>query len=130
MKSRFRAVTLVLVTLLSVFATYWAINNQLRIVHILSDSMSPQIKRGDLVLIRSIPTESLKVGDVAILPALKERGVYYAHRVIELSRNSIGEVVVRTKGDANPVPDDWKLAITSNKTPIYLWDLPLSRFLK
>lgn len=129
MKSRFITVLLVLITLLSVFATYWSIANQLKIVHILSDSMSPIIKRGDLVFIRSIPTESLKIGDIAILPDLKETGVYYAHRVVELSRDTSGKIEVRTKGDANPIADDWKLAITSSRTPIYLWDLPLSRFI-
>lgn len=127
MKVKLLNLSLTLITIFSIFGSYWSLSNQLKFVHILSDSMSPIINRGDVVFIKSIPTESLQVGEIAVLPDLKEHGVFYAHRIIKLSRNAIGQVIVRTKGDANPIADDWELAITSPKTPVYIWGLSLSK---
>ena len=37
-----------------------------------------------------------------------------------------GQVVVRTKGDANPVEDPWTLEIESKNAPVVITTLPLS----
>ena len=61
------------------------------------------------------------------MPSLTDKGVYYSHRVIMIDKNQRGRVVVKTKGDANPIPDDSKFEITSKKLPVSLLVIPLSK---
>lgn len=81
-----------------------------------SRSMEPSIKAGDMVLTRQIPTEEIRTRDVVILPLPDADGLYFAHRIVGVNQTS-GDVVVKTKGDANPNPDSWELTITSEKVP-------------
>lgn len=112
---------------LSAFSTYWALNHHLRVVHILSDSMAPSIKRGDLMLVSTKPTSKLRVGDIAILPSVKDEGVFYSHRIVEMKWDENGTIAVKTKGDANHIPDDSFIEIRSQLTPISLLSLPVSK---
>lgn len=120
-------IAFILAALAAIFGSYQVVHENIKFIRIVSNSMAPTIHKGDTVIVKSIPTTDLKVGQVAVLPSLHEPGVYYAHRVIwkEISANS--EVMVKTKGDANPIPDDWKYVITSPEVPIYLGQLPTAQ---
>lgn len=113
----------------SVLATYWSLHNQLQVVHILSDSMAPSIKRGDLLIVKAKATTELNVGDIAILPSLTDKDVLYSHRIIQIKKYPMGEVVVKTKGDANSIADDSAITITSKSTPVSLFAIHSSNFL-
>ena len=119
---------LLLSIIFGVFATsYVALNHQFRIVRVVSDSMAPLFSRDDLILVASIKSSALKVGQIAILPALDDPEIFYAHRIIQLDRAANGKLEVLTKGDANPIADDRKIQILSSTTPIYLGSLPISQ---
>jgi len=65
---------------------------------VLSESMEPEIKRGDLIF--SITPNNLRVGDI-VLYQLPHKDIPIVHRIIEL----IDEERVLTKGDNNNIDD-------------------------
>lgn len=127
MKKRISSLLLIVVALGSIAFAYISLENQFKFVHIVSNSMAPLIQKGDLILVKSVETRNLKIGQIAILPHLNESGIFYAHRIVDLAVNRDGEIEVQTKGDANPIADSDPLVITSKKTPIYLGVIPISQ---
>jgi len=112
---------------LAIFACYFAylvVSNDVQIVRVVSDSMAPTIHRGDSLIFKAQKTVDIDEGEILLLPLADESGASYVHRVIEkkMVKNSAVEVV--TKGDANPVVDDWRITITSAKVPVYVATLP------
>jgi len=74
-------------------------------VALMSNSMKPYIKRGDVVLVKKLKKEDLKnlcIGDV-IEYSVKNNTV--VHRIISITKASNGELEFITKGDANSTPD-------------------------
>ena len=110
----------------SIYSAYFVVNNQVHFARIASNSMAPRFHAGDTLILKSIPTKSLKVGDIALLPLKDNSGIYYTHRIISKTVDFAGKITVTTKGDANPVADNWKSTITSERTPIYIGQLPTS----
>lgn len=70
---------------------------------ILTGSMAPEAKAGDLFLTRITEASSLALNDVIAVnnPAT---GVYYSHRIVEI-RELNGLLRITTKGDANTTAD-------------------------
>ncbi|WP_255152029.1 signal peptidase I [Halorarius halobius] len=76
---------------------------------VLSDSMEPAFSSGDVVVVRSVAPGDVSPGDVITYrsPAADGSDVRrVSHRVVAVERVD-GEVVYRTKGDANEAPDDY-----------------------
>lgn len=69
---------------------------------VLSGSMSPFLKPGDMIVVREITPENIKVGDV-ITYRIDEKTLV-THRVVEVSRK-YGHIAFKTKGDANNTED-------------------------
>ncbi|MEN6348008.1 MAG: signal peptidase I [Syntrophomonas sp.] len=69
---------------------------------ILSGSMEPEIKTGDVVIIHKIAGKDARVGDIILFPYEKDMKV--THRIIAASDQQ-GAKLFTTKGDANPEPD-------------------------
>lgn len=69
---------------------------------IVSGSMSPQIDKGDVVIVKREPTAAVDVGDVILF---KEDNVRIAHRIVETGRDEGGQRIFWTKGDANKSRD-------------------------
>jgi signal peptidase len=76
-----------------------------------SESMEPTLYRGDLVIVRAIDVETLRVGDIIIFNASwYVSSVPVVHRIIEI-QNVSGELHFITKGDNNASPDsEFRLA--------------------
>jgi signal peptidase len=72
---------------------------------ITSGSMTGTYDRGSLVFDRVVPTTSLRAGDVITFRPPGQAGLV-THRIVSL-RTVRGQRVLRTKGDANVVPDAW-----------------------
>ncbi|MDD4809454.1 MAG: signal peptidase I [Bacilli bacterium] len=71
-------------------------------IAIISDSMSPTIRRGDVVVVDKIEYEDIKIGDTI---AYSLNNISVVHRVMEKRQNhQLGKVLV-TKGDNNRVKD-------------------------
>ncbi|MGH7904606.1 MAG: signal peptidase I [Candidatus Dormibacteraceae bacterium] len=80
---------------------------------VLSGSMTPTIPVGSLVVDTRVPPAQLKVGDVITFQPPGRPGVLETHRIHSLTPGPNGPVV-RTKGDANPVPDAWSVTLTGS----------------
>lgn len=72
---------------------------------VLTDSMYPEIRSGDLIFCRMAEPEEVQVGDIISFfdPAGNGTSVV-THRVLEISGRN-GEIAWKTKGDANNVED-------------------------
>ena len=89
-----------------------------RILAIASDSMSPAIARGDLVLVRPVAPADITNGDIILFSAGERTRVEVVHRVfsiitvnlsVRLPDGTMGAPASQrlfvTKGDANVAPD-------------------------
>lgn len=69
-------------------------------------SMEPGFDRGDVVIIREVPVESLEVSDII---RFRMNGIDYMHRIVDVVDED-GEVIFVTKGDNVDLPDPPVLA--------------------
>ncbi|BFU19477.1 signal peptidase I, putative [Entamoeba histolytica HM-1:IMSS-B] len=75
------------------------------IVVILSGSMEPGFKRGDLMFLTNKGgVDNIQIGDIVVYN-LPSKGIPIIHRVIEIHKDTKGDVRFLTKGDNNPVDD-------------------------
>lgn len=73
---------------------------------VLSDSMSPTIHKGDLVLVQPIDNAHYQAGDIALyLSKVDQQAVHVLHRIQEKTKTPDGFVHYFTKGDANATAD-------------------------
>ena len=101
------AFVLVGTTVIGQAAGWW------RLDVVLSGSMRPTFAPGDLLILKSEPVSSVRVGQVlAFVPPGKN--YVETHRVIQV-QNIKGETIVRTKGDANNVADPWRAVLVPPK---------------
>ena len=70
---------------------------------VLTGSMEPSIKTGSLILIKKVPDESLRIGDVITFRPLNNSSVLLTHRIIDVDREMPSFI---TQGDANKTPDN------------------------
>ena len=73
---------------------------------VLTDSMYPEIKSGDLILTKITPTEQIKTGDVISFydPGSETGKAIVTHRIVEIV-NEDGSIRYKTKGDLNNTED-------------------------
>jgi signal peptidase I len=124
----FRDVVLALTAVSLAIAAGLSIYFQLSFLTITSRSMEPTISAGDMVLTRPIPVAEIRSRDVVVLPVPDVEGLRYSHRVMSVTRE-FDDVVVTTKGDANPKPDAWTLQITSQEVPKVVAVIPTAPIL-
>lgn len=68
---------------------------------VLSGSMETEIKTGDIVVVKEVPIEEIKLNDII---AFKEDGIVITHRIVEIKdENGLRKYI--TKGDNNNVQD-------------------------
>lgn len=77
---------------------------------VLSGSMAPAIAPGSVVIVRPIDLGDLRAGDVIAFQAPIDGRPTVTHRVVEIEQSG-PQPLVRTKGDANPSPDPWKVEL-------------------
>jgi signal peptidase len=102
-----------------------------------SDSMSPAIVAGDLVIIRAVPADSIAVGDIVSFRDSGRNNVLVTHRVVAL--HQVGDIIgVQSQGDANTAAESWMtppdaevgraIAVWAHLgDPAILLDAPLAR---
>jgi signal peptidase I len=89
--------------------------NQVSIARIASPSMEPTFNIGDTIVSIAVDRDEVRVGDILVLPVPGNKRLHFAHRVIEVEPTQRGPII-GTKGDGNPIADDWRLRITSSET--------------
>ena len=116
---RIFSIALVVLTLLpTVLATLLGFHLSV----VTSGSMRPTIKPGDVVLTKYESVGSLKAGEV-ILYYNTKLGTEVAHRIADIQVKS-DQLVITTKGDANPVADTPVIFNQSMPIPVAKMVLP------
>lgn len=87
---------------------------------VLSGSMETSIYRGDLVFVKMVDTETLKVND--IIAFRNEENTVTTHRVVEIVKKD-GKTFFKTKGDNNNAEDS-NLVDASKVEGIYTSKIP------
>ena len=67
-----------------------------------SESMVPVLKVNDVLVVRGVPFDELKVGDIIVFNEPSGGDKVIVHRIAEITTGRGGDEIVRTKGDANP----------------------------
>lgn len=90
---------------------------------VLTDSMYPQIKSGDLIITKSVDADDVAVKDVITFydPASKTDAVV-THRVMEITEVE-GALAFITQGDANNAPDEMPVP-AENLIGVYQMRIP------
>jgi signal peptidase I len=78
-----------------------------RTATMLTGSMAPGIKPGDVILSVQKPASEVAVGDVISYHIPVEDHRVETHRVVEVIHHDDGSIAIRTKGDANQGADPW-----------------------
>jgi signal peptidase I len=89
-------------------------------------SMSGSIEKGSIVFEKPRPVEELAVGDVItyLPPADSGVGDLVTHRIVEVQTDERGELVMRTKGDANADVDPWTFSLVDDVQPVVEHTVP------
>jgi signal peptidase len=75
---------------------------------IMTSSMKPAMPPGTLVVVRPVDPHQIRAGDVVTYQLRSGQPTVVTHRVITQGVQHDGDLIFRTKGDANRVPDqDW-----------------------
>lgn len=77
-------------------------------VPVLTGSMEPAIPTGVLAVLLPANGDELAVGDVVTFHHPLDERAYVTHRIVAIEGDGDGRVFV-TKGDANAVPDAWRV---------------------
>ena len=74
---------------------------------IVSESMTPIIKKNDAILIKRVDANEIKIGDVITYKSedATHYGIMITHRVVSMVNDDMGEISFVTKGDNNNVAD-------------------------
>lgn len=84
-----------------------------RTLTVLSGSMAPAIPPGSVVVVTPQPLQQLRVGQVLTYQSPVDDQRVVTHRVTEMLESG-AQPVVRTRGDANAVPDPWLAQLTGD----------------
>ena len=85
---------------------------------VLTDSMYPEIKSGDLIICNTAEAEDIKVNDIiSFFDPAGNGSTIVTHRVIEIVEED-GKILFRTRGDNNNT-EDKKLAPAENLVGVY-----------
>jgi signal peptidase I len=89
---------------------------------VLTGSMRPTFAPGDAVVTRTVPTSSLRVGQIAVIVP-PGQSAPFALRLTSVHQTGAG-VAVTTTGDANPQPDAWHVVISQPQVAVVVTHLP------
>ena len=71
---------------------------------VVTNSMWPQIKAGDAVVLKDFDAKDIKLGEVIVFRDPGNRDQLIVHRVVEVEKNKYNTILL-TKGDNNPIGD-------------------------
>jgi signal peptidase len=120
--------TIITVMLLSVYTSIMMKINSEKISYVmgykpltvLSGSMDPYIKAGDMIIVKRVNPENIKVNDV--ITYIKDDNIFVTHRVVEKNIKE-ERLAFRTKGDINNV-EDKNLVFSEKVVGISVFKIP------
>ncbi|MEV7398535.1 signal peptidase I [Aeromicrobium sp. NPDC092404] len=89
-------------------------------------SMSGTFEKGSLAFEKNVPVEDLAVGDIITYQPPADSGVttLVTHRISAIKAQADGQVLFRTKGDANADPDPWTFTLVQADQPVVRHTVP------
>ena len=74
---------------------------------VVTGSMEPEIPTGALLIAREVPIENVQLGDIVCFRTQLSDiwGKIVTHRVVGITENPVGNILLETKGDANLASD-------------------------
>jgi signal peptidase len=83
----------------------YALDTQKPVMAVVSSSMEPEFYKGDLIVAKGVPPETLEVGDIIVYgnPVKK---IDVVHRVVDIEYSS-HHIYFYTKGDNNETNPEW-----------------------
>ena len=102
----FLIIVLVLVVFQKITDSKLTIGN-FYIFQVVSESMMPKYKIGDVIVVKKVSPNELKIGDDVSYLATADymKGLRITHKIVDIRKDSNGEYFFTTKGDANKVTD-------------------------
>lgn len=99
-----------------------------RVYVVTGDSMKGTFARGALILTKTVPVPSLKVGDIITFRP-PDQTALVSHRIIAAQPQPDGQIVFRTRGDYNEAPDPWQFTLDRPEQAKYVAHLPYVGYL-
>ncbi len=102
-----------------------------RILQVISDSMSPTISDQTCIVIKKVPKEAIRVGDIITFTSEdpRIRGYFNTHRVFQIIEDAeSGEVLYITKGDASSQEDPYPVYY-EQVAGRYVGELPFGKYI-
>jgi signal peptidase I len=75
-----------------------------------SGSMAPTMPTGSVAFYHRQDASTIRVGEVILFSEPSDPSVFVSHRVHQIVSSSAGSYFI-TEGDANPVPDTWRIPV-------------------
>ena len=94
-----------------------------QLLTVVSGSMQPTLSLGSLVLVVPRDADAVRVGDVITFSPPGDNTRTVTHRIVDVQGRG-DELVVHTRGDANPVADPWTLTFPTRRTWVVVADAP------
>lgn len=93
---------------------------------IVGGSMSPTFDRGSAVFSQPEPVSALQVGDIITYLPPPDAGIdtLVTHRISDISEAESGELLFRTKGDANEEADPWTFSLDAETQNVVRFSVP------
>jgi signal peptidase len=92
---------------------------------VVSGSMRPGLSVGGIVISEQVPVSQLALRDVIEFKNPTDPSDLMVHRIVVMTKNKSGQLVIKTQGDANNAQDPWTLTISGNDAYVVRWSLPL-----
>ncbi|MGD0447978.1 MAG: signal peptidase I [Candidatus Dormibacteria bacterium] len=108
---------------LAVLAIVGTAVNWCRVDVVLSGSMAPTLRPGDVILAVSEPDSKVAVGQVLAFHPPYDPSIVVVHRVIQVAHQG-KQVEIRTQGDDNNAPDAWTAVLEGTSAWRVSWVLP------
>jgi len=93
---------------------------------ITTGSMTGTYDPGSVVFDRTVPVDTLKVGDVITYTPPKGAGPtgLVTHRIVKIAYDRRGHEIFRTKGDANSIADPWTFRLSHSDQAKVAFSIP------
>jgi signal peptidase len=108
---------------LAVLAVVGTAFNWCRLDVVLSGSMAPTLRPGDVILAVSERDSQVSAGQVLAFHPPSDPNIVVVHRVIQVIRHD-NKVEIRTQGDDNNAPDQWTAVLEGTSAWRVSWVLP------
>ena len=97
--------------------------NWCRLDVVLSGSMEPALRPGDVILAVSEPDSQVSVGQVLAFHPPSDPNIVVVHRVVNVVHHG-SKVEIRTQGEDNNAPDAWTAVLQGTSAWRVSWVLP------